>query len=138
MLDPTGKCPAFIVNPKIARLALQKQRADEVEYARLLKDNVSAAPIYSGLDGGMNKVFTVAHDNAVPGNSRAGRPPGGHKAQDKLCNRRHLPDGDTRRTFPYRRCLGRRANNTRAGSHSFNSRTNRWNMVARFDLRGGL
>ena len=66
----------------------------------------------------------------------AGHPPGGK--QDKLCNRRHLPDGDTRRTFPYRRCLGRRANNTRAGSHSFNSRTNRWNMVARFDLRGGL
>ena len=49
--------PAFVVNPKIARRALEKQRADEVEYAQLLKDNVPAAPIYSGLDGGMNKVF---------------------------------------------------------------------------------
>jgi len=57
VFDPAGKCPVFVVNPKIARLALEKQRADEVEYARLVKDNVSVAPIYSGLDGGMNKVF---------------------------------------------------------------------------------
>jgi hypothetical protein len=48
------------VNPKIARPALERQRADEVEYAQLLNDNVSVAPIYSGLDGGMNKVFLVA------------------------------------------------------------------------------
>jgi murein L,D-transpeptidase YafK len=57
VLDSTGKCPAFVVNPKIARRALEKQRADEVEYARLVKDNVPVAPIYSGLDGGMNEVF---------------------------------------------------------------------------------
>ncbi len=57
VFDPTGKCPDFIVNPKIARPALEKQRADEVEYARLVGDDVAAAPIYSGLDGGMNKVF---------------------------------------------------------------------------------
>jgi murein L,D-transpeptidase YafK len=57
VFDPTGKCRAFVVNPKIARPALEKQHADEVEYAQLVKDNVSVAPIYSGLDGGMNKVF---------------------------------------------------------------------------------
>jgi len=57
VFDPTGKCPAFVVNPKIARPALEKQRADDVEYAQLVKENVSVAPIYSGLDGGMNKVF---------------------------------------------------------------------------------
>src|ERR1700724_1669773 len=55
--NPTGKCPAFVVNPKIARQALEKQRADEVEYAQLLEDDGPAAPIYSGLDGGMNEVF---------------------------------------------------------------------------------
>jgi murein L,D-transpeptidase YafK len=54
---PTDKCPAFVVDTKVARRALEKQRTDELEYARLLKDNVPAAPIYSGLDGGMNKVF---------------------------------------------------------------------------------
>jgi hypothetical protein len=57
VFNPTDKCPAFVVNPKIARQALEKQRTDELEYAQLLKDNVPAAPIYSGLDGGMNKAF---------------------------------------------------------------------------------
>jgi murein L,D-transpeptidase YafK len=57
VFDPAGPCPAFVVNPRIARAALQKQRADELEYAQLVKDNVSVAPIYSGLDGGMNQVF---------------------------------------------------------------------------------
>jgi hypothetical protein len=36
---------------------LEKRRADEGEYAQFVKDNVAVAPIYSGLDGGMNKVF---------------------------------------------------------------------------------
>jgi hypothetical protein len=57
VFDPAGKCPAFVVNPKIARRALEKQRVDEVEYAQLVKDNVPVARIYSGLDGGMNTVF---------------------------------------------------------------------------------
>jgi murein L,D-transpeptidase YafK len=57
--NPTGKCPTFVVNPKIAGPALEKQRTDEVEYAQLLEGNVPTAPIYSGLDGGMNKVFVT-------------------------------------------------------------------------------
>jgi murein L,D-transpeptidase YafK len=57
VFNPVGKCPAFVVNPKIARLALEKQRADELEYAQLLEDKVAAAPMYSELDGGMNEVF---------------------------------------------------------------------------------
>ena len=57
VFDPNAQCPAFVVNPKIARAAMAKQRADEVEYAQLVKDNVSVAPVYSGVDGGMNKVF---------------------------------------------------------------------------------
>jgi murein L,D-transpeptidase YafK len=57
VFDPAGECPPFVVNPKIARLALEKQNADEAEYAQLVADNVSVAPIHSGLDGGMNKAF---------------------------------------------------------------------------------
>ena len=57
VLSPTGKCPDFVIDPKIAGAALEKQRADELEYARLLEDNVPAAPIYSELDGGMNQAF---------------------------------------------------------------------------------
>src|SRR3984893_16786774 len=65
VFDPIGKCPALVVNPKIARLALEKQRTDEVEYAQLLEDNVPAAPIYSGLDGGMNKGFLARFPGRV-------------------------------------------------------------------------
>ncbi len=57
VFDPVAECPAFVVNPKIARPALEKHNADEAEYAQLVADNVSVAPIHSGLDGGMNKVF---------------------------------------------------------------------------------
>ena len=65
VFNPTGKCPAFVVNPKIARLALEKQRADELEYAQLLEDNVPAAPIYSELDGGMNEAFLARFPDRV-------------------------------------------------------------------------
>src|SRR6185436_2922988 len=72
VFKPTEKCPAFVVNPKIARRALEKQRADELEYAQLLKDNVPAAPIYSELDGGMNEVFLARFPDRVTLSRRLG------------------------------------------------------------------
>ena len=63
--NPAGKCPTFVVNPKIARQAMEKQRADEAEYARLLEDNAPTAPIYSGLDGGMNQAFLARYPGRV-------------------------------------------------------------------------
>jgi murein L,D-transpeptidase YafK len=57
VFDPNAQCPAYVVNPKIAQAALAKQRADDLEYMQLVKDDVPVAPIYSGLDGGMNGVF---------------------------------------------------------------------------------
>ena len=65
VFNPTDKCPAFVVNPKIAGRAQEKQRTDELEYAQLLKDNVPAAPIYSGWDGGMNKAFLAQFPGRV-------------------------------------------------------------------------
>jgi murein L,D-transpeptidase YafK len=65
VFDPTGQCPAFVVNPKIARPALEKQHADEAEYAQLVQDNVSVAPIHSGLDGGMNEVFHAQFPSVI-------------------------------------------------------------------------
>jgi murein L,D-transpeptidase YafK len=65
VFNPADKCPAFVVNPTIARQALEKQRADDIEYARLLQDNVPAAPIYSGLDGGMNKAFLARYPGRI-------------------------------------------------------------------------
>jgi murein L,D-transpeptidase YafK len=72
VFNPTGKCPAFVVNPTIARLALEKQRADELEYAQLLEHNVPAAPIYSELDGGMNEVFLAQFPDRVTLSKRLG------------------------------------------------------------------
>ena len=64
--DPTGKCPAFVVNPQIARAALGKQHADEVQYAQLVTANTPVAPIHSGLDGGMNRVFLAQVGGSIP------------------------------------------------------------------------
>jgi murein L,D-transpeptidase YafK len=72
VFNPTDKCPAFVVNPRIARRALEKQRADELEYAQLLEDSVPAAPIYSELDGGMNKVFLARFSDRVTLSKRLG------------------------------------------------------------------
>ncbi|HKY86016.1 MAG TPA: murein L,D-transpeptidase family protein [Pseudorhodoplanes sp.] len=65
VFNPADPCPAFVVNPKIARRALEKQRTDELEYARLLEDDVPAAQIDSALDGGMNKVFLARFPGRV-------------------------------------------------------------------------
>ena len=65
VFNPTDKCPAFVVNPQIARRALEKQRTDELEYAQLLQDNLPTAPIYSGLDGGMNPAFLAQYPGRV-------------------------------------------------------------------------
>jgi murein L,D-transpeptidase YafK len=65
VFNPTDKCPAFVVNPKIALAAQQKQRTDELEYAQLVQDDVPTAPIYSGLDGGMNKAFLAQYPGRI-------------------------------------------------------------------------
>ncbi|NVO18015.1 MAG: murein L,D-transpeptidase [Rhodoplanes sp.] len=65
VFDPVGKCPPFAVDPTVARAALEKQRADAAEVARLVgrlaADGVPAAPIYTGLDGGMNERFRARY-----------------------------------------------------------------------------
>jgi murein L,D-transpeptidase YafK len=57
VFNASEKCPAFVVHPETARRVQEKQRADERATAQLIEANVPAAPIYSGLDGGMNEVF---------------------------------------------------------------------------------
>ena len=44
VFNPTDKCPAFVVNPNIARRVREKQRTDDVEVAQWLEDNVPADP----------------------------------------------------------------------------------------------
>jgi murein L,D-transpeptidase YafK len=66
VFNPTGRCPAYVVAPEIAGPALEKEHADEIQYAQLVKANVSVAPIRSGLDGGMNRVFLAQVGGSIP------------------------------------------------------------------------
>jgi murein L,D-transpeptidase YafK len=70
--NPTGRCPAFAVAPEIAGPALEKEHNDEAQYAQLVKSNAPVAPIRTGLDGGMNRVFLAQ----VGGNIPPARTPG--------------------------------------------------------------
>jgi hypothetical protein len=66
VFNPTARCPAFVVAPEIAGPALEKEHADELQYAQLVKANVWVAPIRTGLDGGMNRVFLAQVGGSIP------------------------------------------------------------------------
>jgi murein L,D-transpeptidase YafK len=64
--SPTGPCPNFTVAPEIAGPALEKERNDQAQYAQLVRSNVTVAPIRTGLDGGMNRVFLAQVGGSLP------------------------------------------------------------------------
>ena len=66
IFNPAGHCPAYVVNPEIAGPAMEKSHADEVQYAALVKANTWTAPVHSGLDGGMNRVFLAQVGGNIP------------------------------------------------------------------------
>jgi murein L,D-transpeptidase YafK len=63
--NPTGRCPNFEIDPTIANDVAAKQQKDESEYAELVRENVAEAPLESGTDGGMNRVFIAKLDSAT-------------------------------------------------------------------------
>jgi murein L,D-transpeptidase YafK len=63
VFNPTGVCPRYDIDPAIAGPALDKQRNDENTFADLVKDNAPVAPLNTGTDGGMNRVFASRLDN---------------------------------------------------------------------------
>jgi murein L,D-transpeptidase YafK len=65
VFNPTGRCPAFQTDPQIADQALAKQRNDEYQLAQLISRNVPTAPLETGTDGGMNRVFAAKLENAT-------------------------------------------------------------------------
>ncbi len=66
VFSPTGPCPAYTVAPEIASLSLAKQQKDDARYAQLVRINVPTAPIRTGLDGGMNRVFLAQVGGSIP------------------------------------------------------------------------
>ena len=61
--SPSGRCPAYDVDPQIAEAAEAKQKNDEYQLAQLTRDNVATVPLESGTDGGMNRVFASKLEN---------------------------------------------------------------------------
>jgi murein L,D-transpeptidase YafK len=63
VFNPTGRCPAYEVDPQIAPEAMEKQRNDDYQLAQLISQNVPTAALDTGTDGGMNRVFAAKLDN---------------------------------------------------------------------------
>jgi murein L,D-transpeptidase YafK len=55
--DPKGRCPAYTVPDEIASAVSQKQQRDERDFASMAARDTPTAPIKTGADGGMNKLF---------------------------------------------------------------------------------
>ncbi|MGO9699641.1 MAG: L,D-transpeptidase family protein [Xanthobacteraceae bacterium] len=63
---PTGPCPAYTLAPEVASLALDKEHKDDAQYAQFVRINTPTAPIRTGLDGGMNRVFLAQVGGNIP------------------------------------------------------------------------
>jgi murein L,D-transpeptidase YafK len=60
---PTAACPKFQLDPTIASAVMEKEQKDERQFAELVRANVPEAPLATGTDGGMNRVFLAKLDN---------------------------------------------------------------------------
>ena len=61
--SPTGRCPKYETDPTIASAVQMKQQKDDNQFAQLVRDNVPVAPLDTGTDGGMNRVFIAKLDD---------------------------------------------------------------------------
>ncbi len=57
--DPVGRCPAYEVSNEIEIAVAQKEKADEAEFARLVKRGTPTVPVVMGQDGGMHPSFVA-------------------------------------------------------------------------------
>ena len=65
VFDPTGRCPSYELDPKIADAVKAKEKKDNLEFAALVKQNAPTAPLATRTDGGMNRVFISKLDTAT-------------------------------------------------------------------------
>jgi len=68
---PAGRCPKFEIDPTMASAVAAKEQIDNSKFAQLVRENVAEAPLTTGTDGGMNRVFvakledtTYTYDNS--------------------------------------------------------------------------
>jgi murein L,D-transpeptidase YafK len=65
VFNPTGRCPKFQIDPTIASAVTDKEQKDNSEFAELVKENVSEAPLVTDTDGGMNRVFVTKLEDST-------------------------------------------------------------------------
>lgn len=65
IFHPTGRCPAYRLDPTIASAVMAKEQKDRAEFAELVRENAPVAPLETGTDGGMNRVFIARLDDPV-------------------------------------------------------------------------
>ena len=58
---PSGRCPAYEIDPNVAEQAMAKQKNDDYQLAQM--QNVPTVPLETGTDGGMNRVFMSKLEN---------------------------------------------------------------------------
>jgi murein L,D-transpeptidase YafK len=63
LFSPTGRCPAFDIDPQVAEAAMDKKRNDDYQLAQLISKDVPVAPLATDTDGGMNRVFVAKLEN---------------------------------------------------------------------------
>ncbi len=63
VFNPTARCPKYEIDPTIASAVQAKQQTDDSEFAELVRRNVPTAPLETGTDGGMNRVFIAKLDD---------------------------------------------------------------------------
>ena len=61
--SPSDHCPAYHVPEEIASAVRDKQRRDDIQTAELIGRGTPAAPVRTGVDGGMNPTFLAAVKN---------------------------------------------------------------------------
>jgi hypothetical protein len=64
--SPAGRCPAYTLPQDVANAVNDKQRRDELQTAQLIAKGAPTAPAKAYADGGMNKVFYAALQQADP------------------------------------------------------------------------
>jgi hypothetical protein len=67
VFTPTARCPAFVVAPEIAEPVLEKAARRRIPIRPVgQSQRLPVAPIRTGLDGGMNRVFLAQVGGSIP------------------------------------------------------------------------
>jgi len=63
--NPAGRCPAYEVPQELAQAVAEKQKNDDIKTAELISRGTPAAPVRTGMDGGMNPVFQAKYKTSL-------------------------------------------------------------------------